>query len=734
MRLIHHQLQWPLTLRSIGDWHHRSLMYLPRWRYPLVGYPIGLLLVGLSLVIGLIEARLLIPFSFPGLLLLFVVVLVTLCWGVGPALFTTALSMLALDYLYVPPFGILGNYGWNGLVQLVTFAVVGIVIAILAHQRETVRVRALEARQEAILQMRQLEATFEAMSDGVVVYDRKGQVQHVNHATRSLFGITALPVQQQERGGHALLLTATQRDEQGKTVPEKRQLLERLFRGEHLTGAKAADVLVDTPDGRRVIFNVSGAPIKNTDGQVERAVLIYRDVTERRRLEGRTHEALNALLVVAQALVQAPAQTHGNAPPSTALSEQTGQRFVELATHVIESRHVAMLAVDPHEDTLSLVAATGFTEQQQQEWRERLVSSPDLIDQIGHEQLVASLKEDEALLVDGLTLPLYTPVLPYYVKVVLVVPICVGMRLLGILCFDDGSREHIYNSEEIAMAHTIAGLISLLLERTQLQHEYAEVRASELALRESNQLMEIYLGIICHELKTPLTVIRGSLQLAERKVKRLVATEQPQPGDLRHFASIQALIERAKVHIAVQDRLINDLLDISRLQAQTLELFMARCPLTDIVQEAVDDQRQIAHERMIHLELPSVRDLTVYGDADRLAQVVTNFLTNALKYSPPDLPITVCVREEHEQARVLVKDEGPGLPPEEHERVWERFYRVPDISEHDGSGGGLGLGLYICRTIIEQHGGEVGLKSSPGNGATFWFTLPLIQQNDIEES
>lgn len=114
--------------------------------------------------------------------------------------------------------------------------------------------------------------------------------------------------------------------------------------------------------------------------------------------------------------------------------------------------------------------------------------------------------------------------------------------------------------------------------------------------------------------------------------------------------------------------------------------------------------------------------------------MVTNFLTNALKYSPPDLSITVCVREEHEQARVLVRDEGPGLPPEEHERVWERFYRVPDISKHDGSGSGLGLGLYICRTIIEQHGGEVGLKSSPGNGATFWFTLPLIQQNDIEES
>ena len=156
----------------------------------------------------------------------------------------------------------------------------------------------------------------------------------------------------------------------------------------------------------------------------------------------------------------------------------------------------------------------------------------------------------------------------------------------------------------------------------------------------------------------------------------------------------QALIERAKTHIAIQDRLINDLLDISRIQAQTLKLIIGRCLLAEIVQEAVEDQRQIAHERIIGLELPSERDLIVYGDSDRLAQVVTNFLTNALRYSPPDRPITVSVCVEHEQARVLVRDEGPGIPPEEHERVWERFYRVPGISHHGGNGSGLGLGLY----------------------------------------
>lgn len=736
MRLTHHQPRWFLLLQRLAGLHQPSLAYLPRWRYPLFGYPVGLLLVSLSLAIGLVEARLLFPFSFPGLLLLFVVVLVALCWGVGAALFTTALSVLALDYLYVPPFGNLGSFGWNGLLQLVTFAAVGITVAILAQQREIARVRALEARQEAVLQMRQLEATFEAISDGVVVYDRKGQVQQVNHATWSLFSLHALPKQQQEREGHALLLQATQRDEQGKPVSERRQLLSRLFRGEHLTGAQAADVLVNTPDGRAVIFNASGAPIRNASGSIEYAVLIYRDVTARRRLEQRTNDALHALLAAAQALVQAPAPTptqpHEAADlASTALSEQIGLRFVELATHVVESQHVTMLIVDPQEDQLSLVAATGFTPQQQQEWSERLASSPDLIDHIGNERLVASLKCDEALLLDGMSLPLYTPVLPNYVQAVLVVPICVGDRLLGLLCLDDGSREHVYSSHDISLAQTIARLTSLLLARIQLQQQHAEARASELALRETNRLMEAYLGIICHELKTPLTVIRGSLQLADRKVKRLVATERPEPGDLRHFASIQALLERAKAQIAVQDRLVSDLLDISRIQAQTLTLHMARCAITNVAQEAVEDQRRLAGERTIHLELPAEQDIIVRGDADRLAQVVTNFLTNALKYSPPDRPITVCVRIEHELAFVLVQDEGPGIPPEEHERVWERFYRVPGINAQGGFGGGLGLGLYVCRTIIEQHGGQIGLQSTPGNGATFWFALPLAHQEQV---
>jgi signal transduction histidine kinase len=332
-----------------------------------------------------------------------------------------------------------------------------------------------------------------------------------------------------------------------------------------------------------------------------------------------------------------------------------------------------------------------------------------------------------------MALPLHTSVLPYYVRTVLVAPICIDKRLVGVLCVDDGSREHTYTSYEITLTHTIAGLAALILAREQLQREHAETRANELALREANQRMEEFLSVICHELKTPLTIMRGSLQSAERKVKRLITSEALPPDEMRWFAPVLALLEGARSQISIQDRLVNDLLDAARVQAQVLELLMTPCNLVSIVQEAVEEQRQIVPAPTIHLEIPAEKDVPVYADANRLVQVVTNYLTNALKYSPADRPIEVRLQVEGQSARLSVRDEGPGLPPAEHERVWERFYRVPGMKVQSGSSVGLGVGLHVCRVIIERHGGQVGVHSRSGEGSTFWFTLPLAERDSVDK-
>ena len=123
------------------------------------------------------------------------------------------------------------------------------------------------------------------------------------------------------------------------------------------------------------------------------------------------------------------------------------------------------------------------------------------------------------------------------------------------------------------------------------------------------------------------------------------------------------------------------------------------------------------------LRLPE-QAVVVKADGDRIGQVVTNYLTNALKYAPAARPIEISLRQESDQARVQVQDQGPGLPPEEQERIWQRFYRVPGTEAQEGTGISLGMGLSICRSLITQHGGQTGVESAPGAGATFWFTLP----------
>jgi signal transduction histidine kinase len=181
-------------------------------------------------------------------------------------------------------------------------------------------------------------------------------------------------------------------------------------------------------------------------------------------------------------------------------------------------------------------------------------------------------------------------------------------------------------------------------------------------------------------------------------------------------------------------RLLTLLFDTAAIRSGQLELHRAPCDLVALVREQVAALRVAAPERTIRLHAPAAggEPIRVEADADRIAEVVMNYVTNALKYSPQDRPVEVEVdmAARGGRARVAVRDAGPGIPKAERARVWELFHRAPGVVAQSGapggpSGGSLGLGLYICRAIITAHGGRVGVKSAVGRGATFWFTLPL---------
>ena len=147
-----------------------------------------------------------------------------------------------------------------------------------------------------------------------------------------------------------------------------------------------------------------------------------------------------------------------------------------------------------------------------------------------------------------------------------------------------------------------------------------------------------------------------------------------------------------------------------------------------IVREVAHEQRSAWPHRDISLTLPRRAVVPIYADADRVSQVVTNLLTNALKYSPDEAPVAITIRIQGDAARVEVRDQGPGLSTKQQAHLFERFYRAPGIEQQSGSGVGLGLGLNICKNIVERHGGSVGVTSAPGKGSVFWFTLPLQRE------
>lgn len=243
-------------------------------------------------------------------------------------------------------------------------------------------------------------------------------------------------------------------------------------------------------------------------------------------------------------------------------------------------------------------------------------------------------------------------------------------------------------------------------------------------LYDANLRMEEFLGLASHELRTPLTSVKANIQLALRRLK--AAMEQPE-GVLDKVDSAQTMLTRAERQVGVLNRLISDMVDISRIQSGRLQLQVREepCNLVPVVLEAVQETQLAQPSRTINTTISPDTIVPVLADPDRITQVVNNYLANALKYSSVDQPIDVSIVIEGSHVRVMVRDYGQGLSEEDQRLVWECFYQSPHVKVLSGSGVGLGLGLYLNQTLIERHHGQIGVESTPEEGSTFWFSLPL---------
>lgn len=239
-------------------------------------------------------------------------------------------------------------------------------------------------------------------------------------------------------------------------------------------------------------------------------------------------------------------------------------------------------------------------------------------------------------------------------------------------------------------------------------------------LIEANAAKDKFLSMIAHELKTPLTTLKGRTQLLQRRVAREDLDEVVNQG----LKDIERSINRLQV-------LVNDLLDASLMQMNMFVIHRRRCDLVQLCRHIIDDYTS-GSGPALRFEAPG-EPIEAEVDADRIGQVLLNLLSNAHKYSPKGYPITVTVQQVGFEAVISVRDMGAGIPTEELEHIFSEYYRSPEVDLQAGIQKGLGLGLYIAHKLVERHAGRIGVQSIPGEGSVFSVALPLFVDPATED-
>jgi signal transduction histidine kinase len=460
---------------------------------------------------------------------------------------------------------------------------------------------------------------------------------------------------------------------------------------------------------------------------------VFHDPIEQHQRELATLQTFAFLLTLVEALVAIQDQEEGMAGEKAGHASPgiaAGTSLVQICSQVLGYRYVGVFALDPPDNRLHLLGVSGLTPEQEQRFRAATDHTPltACLDPTAMHQLSAN----QVVLLDVKQLPLASAGVPFGARYLLVAPMVLHEQLIGLFVIAKTDAEYpdihsAYTQEEIELAKEIAEMMTRVIERVRVLDAWAKAHAHELAAQEINRCYDTFLTIASHELRTPLTTIKGSLQLALRRLATLEQQGKHLPSSVDMIHRLLHLLERALQSSEKLKHIFCLLLDASRIQAEQFVVVKRPCNLVEIVRSAVENVQRVATDRTILLSLPEEKTVPIIADADRINQVVTNYLTNALKYSPAPHPIEVRLAVEEAFARVSVRDEGPGFSLEEQARIWERFYRLSGIQEPYGSDADLGLDLYLCRAIIARHRGRVGIQSAPGEGATFWFTLPLAQ-------
>jgi two-component system, sensor histidine kinase and response regulator len=252
---------------------------------------------------------------------------------------------------------------------------------------------------------------------------------------------------------------------------------------------------------------------------------------------------------------------------------------------------------------------------------------------------------------------------------------------------------------------------------------YRNAQAHVEQLEELDRLKSRFLSMASHELKTPLTSISGLSQVLLRRMRRRL--EQGAPSETEWVEEQRGHIDRLELlnsQTARLGRLVDELLDVSRIESGKLEFRLASVDVAELVTDVAERLQMTTNQHTLEVDLDGVVDAEITGDRDHLEQVLDNLVSNAIKFSPEGGTIRVVVRREGEDVLVSVQDPGVGIAQNQLDAIFGLFYQAEDpVSRRTG---GMGLGLYISKEIITRHGGRIWAASQPNQGSTFTVALP----------
>ena len=587
--------------------------------------------------------------------------------------------------------------GHSGEIRTVTASIeqveIGGELCLLTMIRDITEQRRAEQERQRLLRELEterglLQAVLEQLPGGLIIADgATGRVMLGNQQAEAIWRHPVLPTE--DVGGYAAWqgFHADGRPYAAEEWPLARALRD----GEVVTGEEIA---FQRGDGTRGVMMVNASPVRDQAGQVMAGVVTFYDVTERKRDEERQR-----FLADMSALLGSSLEDEATWQRVTRFALPAFADYCSLYTRDEDGRFRLLAIADSQADGEALAHAIDARYHPDGDTPNSLVA------RVLRTQQPVLIPEVTPAFFEGLPVDQEVKELLQATRMasLMIAPVVARGRVLGVLTLLYTHSGRHYDAADLALAQEVGRRVGLALDNTRLYHQ----------AQQAVQARDVFLSIASHELKTPLTSLTIQLQLMRQRFQQGSFEKLPPERLARLLAIGEEQVRRLTT-------LVNDLLDVAKIEAGRLEVDRRPVDLVAVVAAVVErcaDQAAMVGSP-IHLDAPA----PVVGrfDPSRLDQVVTNLLTNAIKYGK-GRPIEVAVSGDAAVARLVVTDHGIGIPPDRLAHIFERFERAVAPGQY----GGMGLGLYISRQIVQDHGGTIRAESTPGEGATFTVELPL---------